>query len=312
MKKLITILTLLVTVNLSASHIMGGMITVANKGTDSTAIGLYLLADPSGIMPASITVEVWKEDNQGWYNPDGYITVDGTSVFVHQGYELTTFISDYTDLDSGNYRFIYRSCCWSLLNNSSNAWNNDVVISTDYLHTPSNYTSTWTNATPFIEYPMFINMQKDVVNVMKPIWGNIFAFFSNPEGDSVNITHTDLYGGYGNNTFIPQAPQTPSNMHVSNDSITFESSTIGNVGNGFEINRYRNGQVMSTQRIQWTFRVLNSTIGIEEETIEREVIGVWDWQGRYIQKDMKGLPGDKLYLIRYSDNTYDKVLIMKQ
>ena len=51
--------------------------------------------------------------------------------------------------------------------------------------------------------------------------------------------------------------------------------------------------------------------GIKYEQIEKEVIGIWDWQGRYIQKDIKGLPG-KLYLIRYSDGSYDKVLLMKQ
>jgi len=50
---------------------------------------------------------------------------------------------------------------------------------------------------------------------------------------------------------------------------------------------------------------------VEENEIEKEVLGVWDWQGRYIQKDIKGL-ANKLYLIRYSDGSYDKVFLMKQ
>ena len=110
--------------------------------------------------------------------------------------------------------------------------------------------------------------------------------------------------------FVPQV-QTSTNVLANNDSITFVGTNIGSHGYGFQIDKYRNGYLMTTQRIQWTFIVRNSTLGIEEETIEREVIGVWDWQGRYIQKDI-GLPGNKLYLIRYNDNTYDKVLIMKQ
>jgi hypothetical protein len=312
MKKLLTLLAILFTINVSASHIMGGMITVANNGPDSTALGLYLLSDPSGTMPSSITLEMWKDDGSGWYVPDGYITVTGTSVFMYQGHALNTYISDYVDLDSGNYRFIYRTCCWPLLNNATNAWQSDMVISTDYLHTPSYYTSTWQNITPYMEQPLWVNVEKNSVNSMKPVWGIFNCHFTNPEGDSVNLTMTDIYSNYSNGVFVPQTPQVSTNVLAGNDSITFVGTTLGKHGYGFQIDRYRNGMVMSTQRIQWTFIVRNSTLGIEEETIEREVIGVWDWHGHYIQKDMKGLPGDKFYLIRYSDNTYDKVLLMKQ
>ena len=40
MKKLLALLALLVTVNLSASHILGGIIQVAQTSQDSTSIGM--------------------------------------------------------------------------------------------------------------------------------------------------------------------------------------------------------------------------------------------------------------------------------
>ena len=59
-------------------------------------------------------------------------------------------------------------------------------------------------------------------------------------------------------------------MYVGNDSITFVSSTLGPVGNGFQIDGYQNGELVTIQRIQWTFRVVASTIGIEENIVYRD------------------------------------------
>ena len=207
--------------------------------------------------------------------------------------------SDYLDLDSGQYRFIYTNCCWPILVNSTNSTQSDFVISTDYWHVPN-------NSTAFGEIPLWINVEKNSVNSMKPVWGNYNCHFTNPDtGDSVNLTMTEIYSSYSNGVFVPQV-QTSTNVLAGNDSITFVGTNLGSHGYGFQIDKYRNGYLMTTQRIQWTFIVRNSTLGIEDESLEREVIGVWDWQGRYIQKDIKGLPGE-LYLIRYNDGSYKKI-----
>ena len=149
-------------------------------------------------------------------------------------------------------------------------------------------------------------MQKDSVNVMKPVWGIYNCFLSQLDTDSVNVTQTELYSGYANGVFVPQV-QSPSNMYVGNDSITFVSSILGSVGNGFQIDEYRNGQLIGVQRIQWTFRVLASTIGIEENTLEDLTYGVYDWYGRYLGTTLEGQKG--FFILRYNNGKVEKVFV---
>ena len=42
---------------------------------------------------------------------------------------------------------------------------------------------------------------------------------------------------------------------------------------------------------------------------DKEVAGVWDFLGRYIQKDIIGLETDKLYLIKYNDGSIQKIFL---
>lgn len=311
MKKLFTIVALISTFALQASHMMGGVISVANSGPDSTAISLYVVSDQFPALPNNVSIEKWKANSTGWYELDGYITLDKITTNTHQGFNTANYVSDYIDLDSGEYRFIYKNCCWPILNNSSNSTTSEFVVSTDYWHVPGSYTQTWKNTTPYMEQPLWVNVQKNAVNVMKPVWGIINCHFTNPEGDSVNLHMTEIYSSYSNGVFVPQV-QSSTNILADNDSITFAGTNLGSVGYGFQIDHYTSGSLMSVQRIQWTFIVRNSTLDIEENEIEKEVLGVWDWQGRYIQKDMEMLPANRLYLIRYSDGSYDKVFLMKQ
>lgn len=312
MKKLILVSLLILSVFVTkASHIMGGMISVANQGPDSTSVGLYIVSDQFPTLPSSVSVERWKADNTGWYQLDGYITLDKITTNTHQGFTASNYVSDYIDLDSGEYRFIYKECCWPILNNSSNSNTSEIVISTDYWHVPGEYIQSWNNLTPYMESPLWVNMQKDSINVMKPVWGIFNCHFSSPEGDSVNFTQTEIYSSYSNGVFVPQV-QSPSNMYVDNDSITFVSSTLGAVGNGFQIDRYHSNALMSVQRIQWTFIVRNSTLNIEEEVLEKEVEGIWDWGGNYMPKDIKLLAPNNFYIIRYTDGSYEKVFLTKQ
>ena len=301
MKKLLVLLALISTFTLQASHMMGGIIQVAQTSPDSVSIGMYVVGDQFPQLPQYVTVERWEMNSQGWYDLDGYITLTKINSSTHQGFNTANYGSDYINLDSNKYRFIYTNCCWPILNNSTNSNTSEFVISTDYWHVPN-------NTTPYMENPMWINVESNAVNVMKPVWGNFNCYFGHDDNDSVNFYMTELYSSYSNGVFVPQT-QTSTNILTNNDSITFVGTTLGSVGYGFQIDKYRSGYLMTTQRIQWTFIVRSSILNITELELEKEPVGVWDWQGRYIQGDIKGLPANKLYLIRYNDGSYKKILI---
>src|SRR6056300_595015 len=255
MKRLRVLVALAVSLTANASHLLGGMVTVAQTSQDSTSIGVYLLVDPQGISgPNTIYVEKWEMNSQGWYVQNGTIALDKYNTNTHQGFNVVNYGSDYLDLDSNKYRFIYRNCCWGGLSNSSSSFSSEFVISADYWHIPN-------NSLPFAENPLWINLQKDTLNTMKPMWGVFNCFLSQLDNDSVDILQSDLYSGYANGTFVPQT-HTQIPLYVSNDSISWTPTTIGNFGTGFEIVEYRNGDKIGIQRIQWTFQVMASTIGI--------------------------------------------------
>lgn len=280
--------------------------SIAQTNWDSTSIGLYLLSDAGySNMSQNASVQQWEPNGQGGWTLTRYVTLTKVASLSHQGSNVYTYSSDYLDLDSGEYRFVYSTCCWQPLNNSPYSYSSDIVISADYKHVPN-------NSLTYMENPLWVNMQVDSINVMRPMFGIFNCFFTEPDGDSVNLTQTQLYSGYFNGVFTLQQSQSPSNMWVHNDSMTFVSSTIGMVGNGFEIKEYRNGQLLGTQRIQWPFRVVASTVGIDEYVKEKGIIGIWNWEGDYMSKDIKELKTNELYVIRYSDGSYDKIYLTSQ
>src|SRR6056300_1180502 len=304
MKRLMVLVALAVSLTANASHLLGGMVTVAQTSQDSTSIGVYLLVDPQGISgPNTIYVEKWEMNSQGWYVQNGTVALDKSCTLSHQGMNVNTYVSDYLDLDSNKYRFIYKNCCWGMLSNSSNSFSSEFVISADYWHIPN-------NSLPYAENPLIVNVQKDTLNTMKPIWGNYNCFLSQLDNDSVNVTQTDLFSGYANGIFVPQV-FTQLNMSVSNDSISWTPTMLGNFATGFEITEYRNNQLIGTQRIQWTFTVLNSTLDIEEFE-QSSYYYVYDIYGNLFYEgdkipyiDMGGL-----YVIRNGNQT-EKVYVIK-
>ena len=301
MKKLLfLVVCVFFTLTTSASHLLGGMVAVAQTSQDSTSIGVYLVADQQGITPNTIYVEKWEMNSQGWYVQNGTIALDKYNTNTHQGFNVVNYGSDYLDLDSNKYRFIYKNCCWGGLSNSSNSFNSEFIISADYWHIPN-------NSLPFAENPLWINLQKDTLNTMKPMWGVFNCFLSQFDNDSVDVLQSDLYSGYANGTFVPQT-HTQIPLYVSNDSISWTPTTIGNFGTGFEIVEYRNGDKIGIQRIQWTFQVMTSTIGIEETVSDLNTsYEVYDWTGKYIGKNVSWEELSGFYIIRYSNGNIKKV-----
>jgi len=182
MKKLILLaVCVFFTLTTSASHLLGGMVTVAQTSYDSTSVGVYLLTDPSGISaPNTIYVEKWEMNSVGWYVQNGTVALDKSATLSHQGMNVITYVSSYLDLDSNKYRFIYKNCCWGMLNNSSNSFSSEFVISADYWHIPN-------NSLPYAENPLIVNLQKDTLNTMKPIWGIFNCYLSQLDNDVVEV-----------------------------------------------------------------------------------------------------------------------------
>lgn len=296
------LMALVVGFTASASHLLGGMVTVAQTSYDSTSVGVWLITDPQGISaPTSITVEKWEMNSVGWYVQNGTITLtQGTGTISFQGYNLVNYASEYLDLDSNKYRFIYKNCCWGMINNSSNSMNSEFIISADYWHIPN-------NSTPYARVPFIINQQVNTRNTMKPVWGwNSFLENTDPL-DVVTISQTDIHSGYANGVFVPQV-YTQLSMHVDNDSISWIPSTLGSYSTGFEITDYRNGDKIGIQRIQWTFKVVNSTVGIEENIADYNMqYQVYDWYGRYMGSNINWAELKGLYVIRYNNGKVEKV-----
>ena len=284
---------------------MGGMLGVFQTNQDSTSVGVALITDGQNPipLPQTITVEKWEMNSVGFYVQNGTITLtQGTVSLPFQGQVLTNYTSEYLDLDSNKYRFIYRNCCWGIINNSTNSMNSEFIISTDYWHIPY-------NSTPYARVPLIINQQVNTRNTMKPLWG-WNSFLDNPDGflDMVSIQQTDIHSGYGNGVFVPQV-HTWLNMHVDNDSISWVPQTLGRYATGFEITDSRNGVVIGVQRIQWTYNVVSSTLDIVEND-NPIVYDVYDWWGNHIYHG-KNIPYhtmNGLYILKFN-NTFEKIFV---
>jgi hypothetical protein len=300
MKKMLFVLATVLGISANASHLLAGGVGVFQTSQDSTTVGVWLISDSQGLpMPNSINVERWEMNSVGWYVQSGTITLTKATSAIFQGQLLTNYTSQYLDLDSNKYRFIYRNCCWGMLNNSTSSMNSEFIISADYWHIAN-------NSTPYARMPFIINQQVGIRNTMKPIWG-WGAFLTNPDSwDNVSITQTDLHSGYANGVFVPQI-YTQLSMHVDNDSISWVPSIVGKYATGFEVKDMRNGQVIGVQRVQWTFMVVSSTIGLNENTLADLKYDVYDWYGRYVGNNLNGLKG--LFVIRYSNGKSEKVFV---
>lgn len=279
MKKLLSALLLFGYGTLKASHLLGGIIHVAQTSQDSTSVGIVLFVDQQGISPNQITIEKWQKNSVGFYTQVGTLTATRAAVGIsHQGTDVVNYTTNYLDLDSGMYRFVYTHCCRGYATNSPSAQTSDFIIATDYWHIPN-------NSTPVMNSPIPINLQVDTLNVIKPMWGIIWCHFNEWDGDSVKVFVDDILAGHWNNTFVPIGNQTPLSNYgtyqVKRDSIRWTPNQTGTFQTGFIIEDWRNGQKIGQQRLQWTFKVVNSTLSLTENSPE-EWYKVYDFWGNLI------------------------------
>ncbi|MGB1569807.1 MAG: hypothetical protein ACPG89_01930 [Schleiferiaceae bacterium] len=293
-----------------ASHVVGGMISVHQYAYNSVQVEMKLVTGTGNTPQTNVLIERWSDDGTGNYSFVKYDTLANSGLLQHQGYWVLDYTSNNLDLDSNKYRFIYTHCCW--LNANVVGLSSDFIISADYWHLPN-------HSLPRFLHPLWLNMQKDIRNTMKPMFGQVNCFFTGDftnTGDSIFLTQGPVIGGYSNNMFVPKNHHV-LNMVVNNDSISWLPDTVNgfavnvnyDYATGFELQQYRNQVLIGTQRIQWSFIIKNSTVGINEENISPEIIEIWDWQGRLLQKDFKELSRDQLYIIKYSDGSVRKVFL---
>ncbi len=312
MKRKVFIISLLLisVIPTKASHMLGGMISVHQYAFNSVQVEIKLVTGAGSTPQNSVLIERWSDDGTGNYSFVKYDTLSNTGLLQHQGSWVLNYSSDNLNLDSNKYRFIYSHCCW--LNGNVPGASSDFIISADYWHLPN-------HSLPRCLNPLWVNMQKDVRNTMKSLFGQMNCFFTGDfltNGDSIFFTQGPIIGGYSNNLFIPKNHYA-LNMIVNNDSISWLPDTVNGItvnmnweyGTGFELQQYRNQVLIGVQRIQWSFRIKNSTVGIYEENISPEIIEIWDWQGRVLQKDFKELSKDQLYILKYSDGSVRKVFL---
>lgn len=293
-----------------ASHVVGGMISVHQYAYNSVQVEMKLVTGTGNTPQTNVLIERWSDDGTGNYSFVKYDTLTNTGLLQHQGYWVLDYTSNNLDLDSNKYRFIYAHCCW--LNANVVGLSSDFIISADYWHLPN-------HSLPRMLHPLWLNMQKNVQNTMKPMFGQVNCFFT---GDFINTSDSLFFGqgpvisGYSNNIFLPKNHHV-LNMVVNNDSISWLPDTVNgfavnvnfDYATGFELQQYRNQVLIGTQRIQWSFIIKNSTVGINEENISPVIVEIWDWQGRVLQKDFKELSRDQLYILKYSDGSVRKVFL---
>ena len=311
MKKLLLLTALLSTIALQASHILGGWLAMThnpNTQPHQQSVALYLITDPQGIIPVTQTVKVYIENNNFYqFSEDITVTKSYTDT-MPDGNLLTTYVSAYKYFYLSKYRFIYSHCCRGMSVNASNSWNSDFLLGLDV----DRYNAV-NNNTPQPSYLPTVNVLKnDTVSfdMSNFIHDNFF------ENDSVQYEMWDALNQHANNTFVPLAPFTQLTSYGTytvggGGQLTWIPNTVGTFLTGYRIREWRSGVAtpISTGYMQMAYVVNPSTIGIEEFDAEKEVLGVYDMMGRYIQKDINGLPSGQLYLVEY-DTGFEKVFIL--
>ena len=317
MKKLLVLLGIVIGFNVNAWRYEGGIITVTQVNNNAVVVKMNLLHHAADIHhPHNIPYPLSTIMN--------YHKVDSTSIslstlvmhldtFVnHQDYHYVTYTSNVLTLDHALYRFIWHNLHqYGYIDNAIDPASIRFSISTDYLNTPG-------NSLPELKTPFGVNIQVNSLNTINPLFDSINGFFTTPNNDSIYIKETGIYNCYNTTTGTMNIyPSTPLNMNISPNSISWIPLLTQKYGTGFEITsiknvlskngQIQNGDTLGIQRMQWTFNVVNSTIGLEENQLDDLSYKVYDWNGRYMGENINWAELKGLYVIRYSNGKTEKV-----
>ena len=255
MKKLLLLLLMtMVSLTSFASHLLGGYIQTLQHGyTDTVDVWVVLFRDPQGVStPQNITLNQLKLVNN-FYQQNTALTLSKTASITWQGvivdvYSLTTIMS------SGDYRFIYSTCCRGILTNSTSSVNSNFTIALDY---KKNGPGSVPNSSPLLFNLLPANwVVGDTVQTI--------LFTYDLDGDSVIVVMDDAINQHANNTFVPLAPFNQLNTYgyydvQGNGTITWAPTTQGVFGTGYKIEEYRNGSLIGVNRVQQVYHTVQGS-----------------------------------------------------
>ena len=245
MKKLLTLLTLALGFNLSASHLLGGYTQAIQRGySDTVDITVTLFTDPQGISgPTSLTLTEYKLTN-GFYQQNTTVSLTQQVTSTWQGVNVAIY-SGYRVLTAGDYRYVYTNCCRGIHTNAASSMNSSFTMGLDYKK------SSVPNSAPIIVNPLPINwVTGDTATSI--------LFAVDPDGDSVMVEKDDALNQYANGVFVPLAPFSQLGNYGTyyvdaNGAITWGPTTNGQFATGYKISEYRNGSLIGVNRIQQVY-----------------------------------------------------------
>jgi hypothetical protein len=248
MKNLFFILFVASTFAVNASHLLGGYIQTTQRGySDTIDVIVTLFHSPQGIPgPQTLSLNEYKLLN-GSYQSNTTFSLPKQSTSTWQGVNVDVY-SGFRVISSGDYRFIYSTCCRGMLSNASSATNSNFTIALDYQKSPS---GTQSNSAPIIVNPLPL---KWVVGDT----ATTILFAVDLDGDSVRVVMDDALNQYSNGAFSSLSPFSQLGNYgyydVQDDgTITWSPSTQGQFGTGYKVEEYRNGILIGVNRIQQAY-----------------------------------------------------------
>ena len=270
MKKIFLLsLSFIFSMNINATHLMGGQITATYVGSDSTgfhyAIDFTAYRDTIGIpISNNATFNISQMDTSGNWNSlfSSTVSFDTTSgnlmpTLTVYGVEVYTYLDTITLPGNGYYSISWDDCCRNVaIVNMSNPGGESLALKTYITVDSLNINSSPSYLTPPVAY-----LPADTLWQYNPL-----PF--DPDGDSlawsmvIPLDDNGLVSGY---EFLSDTNLYSNISGVfSLDSITgalsWDASMVGNFVASFEISEWRNGVYMGKMRRDMQFIVVPDTV----------------------------------------------------
>lgn len=237
MKKLITLLFLSFTVTATATHLMGGEITVQDLGNNQHQVTLIAYRDTVGIPMAQMAQFNFQGPNGVSFSTttpyDSVISGNLLPMYPY-GVEIYLFMDTVTFPNPGQWLISWSNCCRNgAIQNLSNPLNDPMLLQTSVW-----VDSTAANSSAFFLVPAAIYLPVNTSWQYNPL-----PF--DPDGDSLvwsldqPLRSVGVYcPGY---TTPPSSPLNPLTLDSVTGTISWTANTIGNFVISILVDQYRNG-----------------------------------------------------------------------
>jgi hypothetical protein len=240
---------------LKASHLMGGQITAQHIGTDSVLVNLTVYRDTTGVPFASLGNQINVTDSTGfivwtaYFNFKGYANIGNGVEEYQMEYLLDASTFAILDTDSSGYKFSWSACC-----RNAAIVNLAVGSGEMYLETAFKNDAT-VNSTP-----VFLNQPVTTAQINTPFSYNPLPF--DIDGDSLSW-YLDV--PWSNNGLPCAGYVQPAyagadsfQIDANTGQITWTPSNMGNYNATVMVDEYRNGVKIGFIRRDMQIIVLDS------------------------------------------------------